>query len=289
MHSNINIKKLQRPFLIAEIGINHNGSIALAKKLIDLASKYEFDCVKFQKRTPEVSTPSNQKDLRRDTPWGMMSYLDYKKKIEFGMREYSIINSYCKKKNIKWFASSWDIESQKFMRKFKCKYNKIASAMITNTEFLKFVANEKKKTFISTGMCAMKDITKAVSIFKKAKCPFALLHCVSTYPCPEKDLNLNIIRTLKRNFKCEVGYSGHESTVSPSIMSWFLGATVIERHITLDRSMWGTDQAASLSEDGIRNLTSVLFKTPNILGNGIKKFGRVERKISKKFRYWEKN
>mgnify|MGYP001183167001 FL=1 len=136
-------------------------------------------------------------------------------------------------------------------------------------------------------MTSIKDIENAVKIFKKAKCPFVLLHCVSTYPCPEKDLNLNVIRTLKNKFKCEVGYSGHESTVSPSVLAWYLGATVIERHITLDRSMWGTDQSASLSEEGIRNLTSVIYKTPEILGNGLKKFSHNEKNISKKFRYWE--
>lgn len=289
MFFNTKIKKLKKPFLIAEIGINHNGSIKLAKSLIDLAAKYNFDCVKFQKRSPDISTPEEQKKVQRETPWGVITYLDYKKKIEFGIKEYSLINAYCKKKNINWFASSWDVPSQKLMRKFKCKFNKIASAMITNNEFLKVVASERKKTFISTGMCSMQNIENAVSIFKKARCPFVLLHCVSTYPCPEKNLNLNVIRTLKKKFRCEVGYSGHESTVSPTIMSWFLGATVIERHITLDRSMWGTDQAASLSEDGLRNLTSIIFKTPQILGNGKKIFGIEEKKISKKFRYWENN
>lgn len=287
MNTNLNIKKLKKPFLIGEIGINHNGNVKLAKKLIDLASKYKFDCVKFQKRTPEICIPDYQKQVVRDTPWGQMSYLEYKKKIEFGIKEYSEIDKYCKKKKILWFASSWDIESQKLMRRFKSKYNKIASAMITNLEFLKVVAQERKKTFISTGMTEMKDITKAVKIFRDAKCPIVLLHCVSTYPCPEKDLNLNVIRTLKNKYKCEVGYSGHESTVSPSILAWFIGASAIERHITLDRSMWGTDQSASLSEDGIRNLTNIIFKTPEILGDGKKKFSKNEKNISKKFRYWE--
>tara|TARA_A100001011_G_scaffold400441_1_gene515017 strand:- start:2670 stop:3536 length:867 start_codon:yes stop_codon:yes gene_type:complete len=287
MKTNQNLKKLKKPFLIAEIGINHNGSIQLAKKLIDLAARYKFDCVKFQKRTPEICTPEHQKGVIRETPWGQMTYLEYKKKIEFNLSDYKIIDNYCKKKKIKWFASSWDKNSQKIMRTFNSKLNKIASAMITNLDFLKYVASEKKKTFISTGMTSIKDIENAVKIFKKAKCPFVLLHCVSTYPCPEKDLNLNVIRTLKNKFKCEVGYSGHESTVSPSVLAWYLGATVIERHITLDRSMWGTDQSASLSEEGIRNLTSVIYKTPEILGNGLKKFSHNEKNISKKFRYWE--
>ena len=158
--------------------------------------------------------------------------------------------------------------------------------MITNIPFLKLVASEKK-TFISTGMTKIKDIETAVKIFRKQKCPFTLLHCVSTYPCPEETLNLNVIRTLAKKFKCEVGYSGHEGTVSPTIMAWFLGANVIERHITLDRTMWGTDQAASLGEEGIRNLTNIIFKMPYILGDGIKKFSKTEQNISKKFRYWE--
>lgn len=279
-------KKLKKPLLIAEIGINHNGDIKLAKKLIDLAEKYGFDYVKFQKRHPDTVVPEHQKNIMRETPWGYITYLEYKKKIEFEKKEYDIIDKYCKQKKIKWFASAWDKTSQKFLRKYKCGVNKIASAMITNLEFLEDVARERKKTFISTGMTNYKDITNAVKIFKKYKCPFVIMHCVSTYPCPENTLNLNLIRTLKNKYKCEVGYSGHESTVSPSILAWYLGATVIERHITLDRASWGTDQAASLSEEGIKDLTNIINKTPNALGDGIKKFSREEKEISKKFRYW---
>ncbi|MDC3158068.1 N-acetylneuraminate synthase family protein [Candidatus Pelagibacter sp.] len=281
------LKKLKQPFMIAEIGINHNGSINLAKKLIDLAKRYNFDCVKFQKRDPEICVPNTQKNITRETPWGIMTYLEYKKKIEFGKKEFDEINKYCKKKKIHWFASAWDKKSQVFLKRYKSKFNKVASAMITNISFLEMVACEKKKTFISTGMTNMKNIETAVKIFRKYKCPFTLLHCVSTYPCPEETLNLNVIRTLANRFKCDVGYSGHEGTVSPTIMAWFLGANVIERHITLDRTMWGTDQAASLSEDGIRNLTNIIYKMPYILGDGVKKFTSTERKISRKFRYWE--
>lgn len=278
--------KLKKPFLIAEIGINHNGSVKLAKKMIDLAKKYNFDCVKFQKRDLNICIPEKQKSIIKETPWGTISYLDYKKKIEFSVNDYKKIDLYCKKKNIKWFASCWDKNSQILMRKFKNKYNKIASAMVTNTKFLDLVSSEKKLTFISTGMCKLEDIKKAAKIFKKNKCPFVLLHCVSTYPCPEENLNLLMIKSLKKTFKCKVGYSGHESTVSPSILAWYLGASVIERHITLDRAMWGTDQAASLSEDGLKNLTNILNKSQLVLGSGIKKFSRDEKKISKKFRYW---
>ena len=158
--------------------------------------------------------------------------------------------------------------------------------MITNTEFLELVASEKKTTLISTGMCNLSDIKNAVSIFKKRNCPFILMHCVSTYPCPEDNLNLLMIQKLMRIFKCKVGYSGHESTVSPTILAWYLGACVIERHITLDRAMWGTDQSASLAEEGIKNLTNIIYKTPFMLGDGIKKFSRIEKNIAKKFRYW---
>ncbi len=276
----------KKPYLIAEIGINHNGSIKLAKKLIDLAKKYNFDAVKFQKRNPEISTPNIQKDQIRNTPWGTMTYLNYKKKIEFGINEFNEIDKYCRKIKIEWFCSPWDIDSVKFLRKFKLKKNKIASAMITNLNLLEAVAKEKKFTLISTGMSSMKDISNAIKIFKKNKCKFALMHCVSTYPCPEEDLNLTMIKTLKNKFKCDVGYSGHESSVSPSIAAWVLGANYIERHITLDRSMYGTDQSASLSEQGMSQISNILSRMPKILGNGIKKITADEKKLSQKFKYW---
>ena len=276
----------KKPYLIAEIGINHNGSIKLAKKLIDLAKKHKFDAVKFQKRNPDISTPNIQKDQIRNTPWGTMSYLNYKKKIEFGFKEFKEIDKYCKKIKIEWFCSPWDIDSVKFLRKFKLKKNKIASAMITNLNLLEEVAKEKKFTLISTGMSSMKDISNAIKIFKKNKCKFALMHCVSTYPSPEEDLNLSMIKTLQNKFKCDVGYSGHESSVSPSIAAWVLGANYIERHITLDRSMYGTDQSASLSEQGMSQISNILFRMPNILGNGIKKITADEKKLIQKFKYW---
>ena len=277
---------MKKPFLIGEIGINHNGSVQTAKKLIDLAKKYNFDAVKFQKRNPDVSVPNNQKNIMRDTPWGYISYLEYKKKIEFGFKEFKIIDQYCKKKKIHWFASPWDIDSVIFLKKFKCKYNKIASAMLTNLSLLQKVAQDKKHTFISVGMSKEKDISKAIKIFKKYKCKFTLLYCVSSYPADEKDLNLLSINYLKKKFRCDIGYSGHESSVSPSIMAYLLGANVIERHITLDRAMWGTDQSASLSEDGIKYLTSTIEKIPDILGKV--KFSKTKDELNllKKFKYW---
>ena len=280
-------KKRKTPFLIAEAGINHSGSIDKAKKLIILANKYNFDAVKFQKRDLDVCIPEKQKYVMRDTPWGNISYLDYKKKIELKYSQYKILKDFSKKIGIDLFVSCWDISSLKEMKPLKFKYNKIASAMITNTKLLEEVAKEKKKTFISTGMCNMKDVKKAVKIFKKMKCKFVLMHSVSLYPCEESGLNLNMIKTLKNKFKCEVGYSGHESTVSPTITAYFLGADYIERHITLDRASWGTDQAASLEASGMEHLSSLLKKIPMTLGDGKKRFLSAEKKISKKMRYWK--
>tara|TARA_B100001996_G_C18653593_1_gene590359 strand:- start:513 stop:1358 length:846 start_codon:yes stop_codon:yes gene_type:complete len=275
------------PFLIAEIGINHNGSLKLAKQLIDLAKKYNFDAVKFQKRDPNICVPEDQKSKVRNTPWGEMTYFQYKEKIEFGEKEFREIEKYCKKLKIDWFCSPWDVNSLKFMKKFKTNYNKVASAMITNLELIKLIAKERKLTFISTGMSTMSDIERAVKIFKKNRCDFVLMHCVSNYPCFEKDLNLNLITTLKNKFKCKIGYSGHETSVSPSFAAWFLGADYIERHITLDRTMYGTDQAASLSEPGIRELSNILNKFPMMLGNGKKIITKEEKKLIPKFRYWK--
>lgn len=275
-----------KPYLIAEIGINHNGSVKLAKKLIDLSKQNNFDCVKFQKRDPDICVPDDQKEKLRETPWGTMTYIKYKKKIEFSFKQMLELKKYAKKKGIDFFTSCFDIKSFNLIRKLKLKYNKIPSAMITNIKFLKEVAKQKKKTFISTGMCKMSDITKAINIFKKYKCKFILMHCVSIYPCPEEKLNLRMITTLKKKFKCEVGYSGHEASVSPSIFAYMLGAKVIERHVTLDRSMWGTDQASSLSPEGMKLLSSVLLKSNKIFGNGIKNYNAKEREMLKKFKYW---
>ena len=287
--SNVDVEifKRKRTFLIAEIGINHNGSVSEAKKLIKIAKKHDFDAVKFQKRDLNICIPEDQKNILRQTPWGHITYLEYKQKIELSLSQYKQLNDYSKKIGIEMFKSCWDINSLKQMKKFNFSYNKIASAMITNIDLLKSVAKEKKKTFISTGMCSMSDIEKAVAIFKSNKCKFVLMHSVSLYPCGENLLNLNFIKTLKKKFNCEVGYSGHESSVSPTISAFFLGADYIERHITLDRANWGTDQAASLAEAGMANLSDSLRKIPITLGDGVKKFLNEERKVSKKMRYWE--
>jgi len=274
------------PYLIGEVGINHNGSINLAKEIILEAKKNNFDAVKLQKRDLKICIPKYQQDLIRETPWGRITYLEYKKKIELNKKNFLELSKFCKSIKIDLFCSAFDVNSLKFLRQFKFKYNKVPSALITNLNFLEEVSKERKKTFISTGMCTMKDIVQAVKIFKKNRCKFVLMHCVSEYPCPERKLNLNMIKTLKRKFKCEVGYSGHETSVSPSLFSWMLGAKYIERHITIDRSLWGTDQSASLEPSGMTSLSGVLKKAYTFFGNGKKNISLVEKKMLKKFKYW---
>ena len=264
------MKKFKNIFIIGEIGINHNGNIDNAIKLIDLAKNCGFDSVKFQKRTVEITTPlAKQKDLR-ETPWGRISYLDYKKKIEFGKKEFDIINKHCKNIKMTWFASPWDIKSSQFLKQYKLKYNKVASPMLTNLDLLKFIAKQRKYTFISTGMSKIKDIDNAINIFKKFNCNFGLMHCVSTYPANLRDLNLSLIEIYKKKYKVDIGYSGHEKNVSPSLMAACLGAQFIERHITLDRTMWGTDQAASLEKNGMQLLVDTIRKFEICYGNGKK-------------------
>ena len=273
-------------FLIGEIGINHNGSIKKAKELILLAKEVGFDAVKFQKRTPEITTPKEKANTLRETPWGKITYLEYKKKLEFNKKEFDEIDKFCKKINIMWFASPWDIESNNFLHSYKLKYNKIASPMLTNLNLLNAVAKQKRFTLISTGMSKMKDVETAVKIFRKHKCKFSLMHCVSAYPCRDEDLNLSLIKIYKKKFKVDVGYSGHEKSVSPGLMAACLGATSIERHITLDRTMWGTDHAASLEEDGMRNLVNMIRKFEISRGNGKKKFLSSEKSKLKENKYW---
>jgi len=279
----MNLKKI---FLIGEIGINHNGSIKKAKELISIAKEVGFDAVKFQKRTPEITTPKEKANTLRDTPWGKITYLEYKKKLEFNKKEFDEIDRFCKKINILWFASPWDLESNSFLHTYKLKYNKIASPMLTNLELLKAVAKQKRFTLISTGMSKMEDVERAVKIFRKHNCKFSLMHCVSAYPCRDEDLNLSLIQIYKNKFKVDVGYSGHEKSVSPGLMAACLGATSIERHITLDRTMWGTDQAASLEKDGMRNLVNMIRKFEISIGDGKKKILSSEKSKLKENKYW---
>lgn len=281
-----NFLKKNKVFLIGEIGINHNGDVKIAKKIIKNAKLAGFDAVKFQKRNPDICVPNSKKDSLKETPWGIMSYLDYKKKIELNFKNFIEIDRYCKKIKIDWFVSCWDSDSVLFMKKFKVKYHKVASAMITNKKLLIEIAKQKKLTFISTGMSTYKDINAAVLIFKKYKCKYILMHSVSVYPCPDELLNLNMIKILKKKYRTIVGYSGHESSVIPSLVAASLGACAIERHITLKRTMWGTDQSASLEFNGMRTLVDYIRRFEKSLGNGKKFVIPEERGKLADQKYW---
>jgi N-acetylneuraminate synthase len=272
-------------YVIGEIGINHNGSMDLAKKLIQMAKYAGCDAVKFQKRNPEEAVPNHLKDLPRETPWGVLSYLDYKKRIEFGKKEYDEIDEFCSEIEIEWSASAWDKTSLDFLRIYDLPFNKVASAMVTNHQFLSQIAKEKKLTFVSTGMCELSDIDEAVKIFRDASCPIVILHTISTYPALNEDLNLLIIKTLQSRYpEIPIGYSGHESSVTPSLYAAALGAVAIERHITLDRSMYGTDQSASLEYRGLSKMISEIRRIPSTMGNGLKHFTDKELIVAEKLR-----
>ena len=271
---------------VAEIGINHNGDLGIAKKLIDLAKRAGCDSVKFQKRTLDIVYTQSVLDTPRESPWGKTTR-EQKQGLEFSKEDYLEIDSYCKEVGINWFASAWDIPSQVFLREFNLPFNKIASALATHPEFLKEVASEKKLTFLSTGMMTMDQVASAVDIFKSAECPFILMHTTSVYPSTEDLLNMRAINTLRDTFQVPVGYSGHESTVMPSLVAAVFGAIAIERHITLDRAMYGSDQAASLSEKGLVTLVDEIRRLPAVLGDGIKKIEKGELEVAAKLRYWE--
>ena len=270
-------------FIIAEIGINHNGDINIAKKLIDVAKDAGADAVKFQKRTIDLVYTKEFLDSPRESPWGNTQRAQ-KEGLEFGLKEYQEIDRYCKKKGIEWFASAWDLESLRFLRQFNLKYNKVASAMIVYEEFLKEVASEGKHTFISTGMCEVKYIDRAVEIFRDTGCPFELMHCVSTYPMDDEDANINCIKTLRERYKCNVGYSGHEVGLAVSYAAAALGITSLERHITLDRAMYGSDQAASVEPAGFRMLVGAVRKIEKAMGDGELGMNNKEIPIAKKLR-----
>lgn len=266
---NREINESTNPFLIAEIGINHNGDLQIAKRLIDAAFATGWDSVKFQKRTPDLSVPEKQKDVMRDTPWGRMTYLEYKKKIEFHKKEYDYIDSYCKEKPIMWSASPWDIPSLEFLLQYDVPYIKIASATITNEELLKKAAESKKPLLVSTGMSTNEEIDRAVDLLETCgEGNYILLHTNSDYPTPLQDLNLKKIETLKKRYHCLVGYSGHEQNVEPSVIAACIGAKVIERHITVSQDMWGTDQKASLSIHAMNMLARRIETIPIMMGDG---------------------
>lgn len=270
-------------FIIAEIGINHNGNIEIAKQLIDWAVLSGCDAVKFQKRTVERVYSKEELDRYRESPWGKTNR-EQKMGLEFGKAEYDEIDSYCKDKGIEWFASAWDIESQAFLATYNLKYNKIASAMLTNMELLEMVAREGKYTFISTGMSSLEEIDIAVQVFKKYDCLFELVHCNSTYPMKNEDANLEMINTLRNKYHCNVGYSGHETGRIVSFAAAVMGASSIERHITLDKAMYGSDQAASLEVQDLVKLVKDIRSLPRIMGSGKKVLSDAELSIRKKLR-----
>ena len=271
-------------FIIAEIGTNHMGNLEIAKQIIDVAKDAGCDAVKFQKKNINKIYTKEFLDSTIDSPWGT-TQRQMRLHREFSIKQFEEINMYCKKKKMVWFASCWDTQSQISMRKFKTKYNKVASAMLIHNKLLELIAKEKKYTFISTGMSTMENIENATKIFKKYKCPFELMHCHSAYPMPAKEANLNMIPVLKKKFKCNVGYSGHEiSATNVSIPAVMLGASSIERHITLNRTWYGNDQAASLEPQGIHRLVRDIRVIDKIRGNGKKKIWPAEIPNQKKLR-----
>jgi N-acetylneuraminate synthase len=275
---------MKKPYLIAEIGINHNGDINIAKQLIKIAKDCRFDAVKFQKRNIELVYDKKTLDTPRESPWGTTTR-EQKLGLEFEKDQYDEVDRYCKEIKIDWFASAWDIKSLEFLDNYKLDYHKIASAMIVDTEFLEQVSSRKKHTFISTGMSTKENIDNAVNIFKKNNCSFELMHCVSTYPMKIKNANLLTINELKKEYNCNVGYSGHENGVVVSLTALMLGISSLERHITLDRTMYGSDQAASLELSGMKNLSESIDKM--LLSLGKPSIGEIiddELPIAKKLR-----
>jgi N-acetylneuraminate synthase len=270
-------------FIIAEIGINHNGDLSIAKELIDVAHNAGCDAVKFQKRDIDLVYSREMLESSRESPWGT-TQREQKLGLEFEQQEFREIDSYCKGKPIEWFASAWDMNSQTFLRQFDCKFNKVASAMIVNEELLQAIAGEKKHTFISTGMTTYKDIQKAIDIFNQADCSFELMHTVSTYPMEDEDANLKMIDTLREKFGCNVGYSGHEVGLAVSYAAAALGISSLERHITLDRAMYGSDQSASVEPNGLRQLVGAVRKIESAMGDGEKRILDAEVPIAQKLR-----
>jgi len=270
-------------FIIAEIGINHNGDMSICKELIDVAADTGCDAVKFQKRDLDQVYTQDFLNSHRESPWGT-TQREQKAGLEFGEEQYLEIDQYCKEKGVAWFASAWDTNSQEFLRQFDCQYNKVASAMIVHEDLLKMIAEEGKHTFISTGMTKYEDIQKAIDIFKAADCPFEIMYTVSTYPMKDEDANLNMIKTLRKKFQCNVGYSGHEAGLAVSYAAAALDITSLERHITLDRAMYGSDQSASVEPSGLRQLVGAVRKIEMAMGDGKKRIIDAEKPIAQKLR-----
>jgi len=261
-------------FIVAEIGINHNGDLNIAKQLIDVAVSAGCDAVKFQKRTPELCVPEDQQSIQRETPWGSMTYLAYRRLIEFELDEYIEIDRYCMEKGIFWFASCWDIPSVDFMRRFDPPIYKIASATLTDAALVSHINDQGKPVILSTGMSTMEEIRHSVSLLQKNR--LVVAHSTSSYACRHEELNLRMISTLKKELDCLVGYSGHEDNILPSCIAVALGAVLVERHITLDRNMWGSDQKASLDPAGLGQLVTDIREVEKALGDGVKRVYETE-------------
>lgn len=262
-------------YVVAEIGINHNGDMDIAKALIDAAANAGCDAVKFQKRTPELAVPPEMRDKMRDTPWGYISYMDYRERVEFGRDEYAEIDAYCKQKGVDWFVSCWDEPAVDFMEQFDPPAYKVASATMTDADMLRHLRATGRPIILSTGMSTMDQIQAAVDLLDMDN--LMLTHTTSTYPCEPEELNLSMIRTLAERFPCPIGYSGHEIGLQTTIAAVALGAALVERHITLDRAMWGSDQAASVEPHGFRRLVRDIRAVELALGDGQKRVYESEK------------
>jgi N-acetylneuraminate synthase len=272
-------------YVIAEIGINHNGDLEIVRQLIDLAKSAGCDAVKFQKRTIDIVYAPDVLAAPRESPWGTTTR-HQKEALELDEKAYNDIDAHCREVGIDWFASAWDVDSQRFLRKYDLPYNKIASPMVTHNDLLECVAGERKPTFLSTGMSTWEEIDHAVEVFDKHGCPIVLMHSVSEYPAHEEHLNLSVIGELRRRYGRPVGYSGHEATMVPSVIAAAMGAVAIERHITLDRAMYGSDQSASLEKRGLEMMVGYIRTIPIVLGDGQKTISEAELKNAGKLRYW---
>jgi len=269
-------------YVVAEVGLNHNGSLDIAKKLIDAAKHSGVDAVKFQKRTPELCVPVDQRSQMRETPWGYITYLDYRYKVEFGKEEYAEIDRYCKEVGIDWFASPWDEPSVEFLEQFDPVCQKIPSAALTDAGLLQKLKSTRRPLILSTGMSTMDQIHKSVSLMDLDH--LIICHTTSTYPCDPTEINLHMVETLRREFPCPIGYSGHEVGLIPSVVAVGLGACMVERHITLDRAMWGSDQAASVEPGGFERLVKYIRVTEQAMGDGVKRVYDSEIPVMKKLR-----
>jgi len=275
-------------YIVAEVGINHNGDVKLAKKLIDAASLAGCDAVKFQKRTPELCVPAAMRDLKRETPWGVITYMEYRDRMEFGVAEYSEIDRYCRDKGIAWFASCFDEPSLAFMDRFELPCLKLPSCCLTDDRLVRSYRGCNRPIVISTGMSTIEEIDRAVRILSNSGETLdqvVMLHCTSTYPCPPHELNLRMIQTLRERYQCPVGYSGHEVGLQTTVAAATLGACFIERHITLDRAMWGSDQAASVEPSGFARLVREIRVVEQAMGDGVKRVYESERAVMLRLRF----